>query len=71
MSKFTPSEEDKVDGISPSIRGKMTEFFDAAMQYAFLGSMMVGDRDAVKNDMHAAWYNLERTIKTELDKKTK
>lgn len=68
MGEFIPDRASKVDGIPPSIRGKMTEFLDATREYAFIGAAYSDDRQAIEDNMQIAWYNLERTIMTELEK---
>ena len=64
-----PSEQEyRVEGLPPTIRAKMTEFFDVATDYAFRGSMDDAREAEVYESMGIAKYNLERTIKTLLDR---
>lgn len=58
----------RVDDIPPTIRAKITEFYNAAQDYAFIGSKMPEEHRDVETQMGMAFYNLQRTIKTVLDR---
>lgn len=60
-----------VDGTPPAILGKITLLIDAAMTYAFRGSMAPDTADAAEEDLQIARYDLERTIKTVLSRGAK
>lgn len=61
-------QEYRVEGIPPAILGKITEFQDAVHQYAFKGAADPLDYDDIIEQLCIARYNLERTIKTYLEK---
>ena len=50
--------------LASSIKAKITELENAAMEYAFVGSADVEDREAILQAAQVARYNLERTILT-------
>ncbi len=58
----------RVEGIPPSILGKITEYTDACFERAFIGTLDAEDHLTVEELYHISRYNLERTIKTELEK---
>ena len=60
-----------VDGLPRSIKAKITELGEAAAEYAFIGAQDPEDHEAIEDHAHIARYNLERNIKTLLDRKDK
>jgi len=50
--------------LASSIKAKITELENAAMEYALVGSADVEDREAILQAVQVARYNLERTILT-------
>lgn len=60
-----------VDGLPPSIKGKITSALKAAQDYAFLGAAPPEDHDAVVENLQVARYDLERTIMTHLERAAK
>jgi len=58
----------QVEGLPPSIKGKITEFADACRSYAFKGSYDTYHAAEVEEAFHVARYDLERTIATHLEK---
>ena len=58
-----------VDGLPRSIKAKITELGEAAAEYAFIGAQDPEDHEAIEDHAHIARYNLERNIKTLLDRK--
>jgi len=59
----------QVDGLPPAIKGKVTEMISAAFDYAFIGTYENADaREAIEEGFHVARHDLERTIKTYLDR---
>jgi hypothetical protein len=69
MSKRHPFPYDRnyvVDGITPSIKAKITQLISASKEYAFIGAAEVEDREGIEEELHIARYNLERTILTVL-----
>lgn len=62
----------QVDGLPPAIKGKVTEMISAAFDYAFRGTLEDDDAfDAAVEGLHIARHDLERTIKTHLDREAK
>lgn len=59
----------EVDGLPPPIKAKITQFDQACQEYAFMGSQPPEDHEAIVHDYLQARYNLERTIKTLLERK--
>jgi hypothetical protein len=58
----------RVDGIPKQVRAKVTELINASRELAFIGSLAPEERDDVRDSYLTAKYNLERTIKTYLDR---
>ena len=54
--------------IPPPIKAKITRLLTAAHDAAFVGAAHPGDMQQIKDDLHTARYNLERTIQTFLDR---
>ena len=50
--------------LASRIKAKITELENAAMEYAFVGSADVEDREAILQAVQVARYNLEWTILT-------
>ena len=57
-------QECKNDAVPPWLRAKITEFANAAREYAFTGAMDTARADEVEMAYHVAWMNLEATIAT-------
>lgn len=60
-----------VDGLPRSIKAKITEFGNAAAEYAFIGAAHPGDYETIEDNAQIARYDLERTIETVLERKDK
>ena len=58
----------RVEGIPPAILAKITEYTRACFERAFIGAQEPDDHEAIEFFYENARYNLERTIKTELEK---
>lgn len=58
----------QVDGLPPSIKGKVTELAEASMNYAFVGAADPLDMPGIEEAFHIARHDLERTVKTLLDR---
>lgn len=54
----------QVEGVPPSIKGKVTSLCEAAMDYAFIGMAEKDDRESIEQSFEIARYNLIQTIKT-------
>lgn len=57
-----------VEGLPPSIKGKITQFYNAVTEYACIGTQDPEFRGDIKDALVEARYELERTIKTLLDR---
>lgn len=62
-------EQLRVEGLPPSIRGKITALMKAADEAAFAGSQPPEMREEITTNLQWARYELERTIVTLLDRK--
>ena len=69
MSKreVTP-QECKVASVPPYVRAKITEFKNACEDNAFRGSYGPEEARLIEAAMWSAWYDLERTIATAIQK---
>ena len=61
----------RVEGLPPSVRGKVTQFAEAAMDYAMIGAAHPLDMGGIEEQYHNCRYELERTIKTLLDREAR
>ena len=61
---FPYDQDYVVDGISPSIKAKITKLIDASMYYAFIRASEPADREAIEHRLHKTRCDLERTILT-------
>jgi len=57
----------RVDGLPSAIKGKVTQFANAAMDYAMVGAAHPMDVRAIEEYYHESRYELERTIQTYLE----
>lgn len=62
-------EQLRVEGLPPSIRGKITALMNAAEEAAFAGSQPPESREEITTNLQWARYELERTIMTLLERK--
>lgn len=68
MKLPTRSRTLRVEGLPPSILGKITEYTAACYEMAFIGTQDAEDHPAIEEEYEMARYDLERTIQTELEK---
>lgn len=61
----------QVDGLSRSIKAKITQLMKASHNAAFSGSAHPDDRADIEHAEKWARYCLERAIKTEIEKASK
>jgi len=60
----------RVDGLPRQVRAKITELVHASQEMAFIGSYPPEDHDEIRENFLTRKYNLERTIKTHLERKS-
>lgn len=53
-----------VEGLPRSVKGKVTQFAQACMDYAFIGCAHPLDMDNIEECYHVCRYELERTVLT-------
>ena len=54
--------------LSPSLKVKITQFQNATLEYAFIGSVEPERRDGIEEDFWETRYNLERAVMTAISK---
>lgn len=67
MSRRIPQDHNYRTPCPPAIKAKITALENAAMDYAFAGSMRAEDADRVEQDAQWRRYCLERTITTHVE----
>lgn len=67
--KFPTDPSADVDFLAPAIKAKITRFAQSAANYAFKGTAQTEkEREEYEDDYLVARYNLERTVKTHIDR---
>lgn len=73
MTKQVPPVDPnyRVEGLPPSVRGKVTQFAEACMDYALIGCAHPLDMDDIEEYYHICRYELERTVLTLIEREKK
>lgn len=67
MARNVPRDHNYRTACPAAIKAKITQLESAAMDYAFVGSADLAERDGVLDAAQTARYDLERTILTCID----
>lgn len=71
MARQIPEDHNYRTECPVSVKGKITQLENAAMEYAFIGTKDPLDHDAIVEYAQSSRYDLEQTVMTEIKKATK